>query len=267
MFSKVSRMFDHTPLLAHVQQDLLGGDTVFPTCFQLSISIRQALNQPDVRVPDVARLIEAEPLLAAKLVHMANCVTFNPFGRTVYGIEQAIHRVGFNVTRSLAVSIAVEQLKLLPSMAAYVGLANDAWERSVHIAALLRQLAQLEGQVNPDEALLCGLVSDMGCFYLLYRCTGMPQYGRSIDMVVDLLRQHSHHVGVPLLASLGIPDDIVAAHKPARAPWGSTARHLQSLLLEARRLQALPTPVPESEPRASWLIAAQHHINELRQAL
>lgn len=260
-------MHDHSSLMARVQQDLLNGDTVFPTCFQLSISIRQALDKPDIRIPDVARLIEAEPLLAAKLVHMANCVTFNPFGRTVYGIEQAIHRVGFNATRSLAVSIAVEQLKLLPSMAAYEQLANEAWQRSVHIAALLRQLAKLEGQVNPDEALLCGLVSDMGTFFLLYRCASAPEYTKSLPMVHDLLRQHSHHVCAPLVASLGVSDEVVMALRTARAPWGSPARHLQSLLLEARRLHALPTPTPPDEPRASWLQAAQRHIDELRQSL
>ena len=42
--------------------------------------------------------------------------------------------------------------------------------------------------------------------------------------VVDLLRQHSHHVGVPLLASLGIPDDIVAAHRPARDSTAASPR-------------------------------------------
>lgn len=260
-------MYDHAPLIAHVQHDLLGGDAVFPTCFQLSISIRQALNQPNIRVDDVAKLVEAEPLMSAKLVHMANCVTFNPFGRTVYGVEQAIHRVGFNVARTLAISIAVEQLKMLPSMAAYVGLANDTWDRSVHVAALLRQLAQLEGKVNPDEALLCGVVSEIGVFYLLYRCTGMPAYSNSMDMVVDLLRQHSHNVGVPLLASLGVPEEVVTALKPARAPWGTTSRHLQVLLLEARRLQSLSDPVPAGEPRASWLQAVSHQVNELRNSL
>lgn len=260
-------MFDHSPLMAAVQQDLLGGDAVFPTCFQLSVAIREALNQPNVRISDLARLVEVEPLMASKLIHMANCVTFNPYGRTVYGIEQAIHRVGFNVARSLAVSIAVEQLKMLPSMAPYVGLANATWERSVHVAALLRQLAHLQGQVNPDEALLCGLVSEMGVFYLLHRCTGIPAYGRSMDSVLDLLGQHSHHVGFPLLASLGVPDEIVTALKPARAPWGNTSRHLQILLLEARRLQALPEPIPATEPRATWLQAVNHHINELRNSL
>lgn len=260
-------MFDHSPLMAHVQKDLLAGDMVFPTCFQLSLSIREALDQPDVRVAEIASLVQSEPLMAARLLHMSNCVSFNPFGRTIYNVEQAIHRVGFNVARALAISIAVEQLKLMPSMTPFVALANATWERSVHVAALLRQLAQFEGKVNPDEALICGLVSEMGVFYLLYRCSDLPAYRNDRENVLDLLRQHGQNVGVPLLASLGVPDDIVTALKPARAPWGSTARHLQVLLQEARRLQALPEPVPAEEPRATWLHAVSHQVGELRQAL
>jgi len=260
-------MFDHSPLMASIQQDLLGGDAVFPTCFQLSIAIREALNQPNISIPSVARLVEVEPLMASKLIHMANCVTFNPFGRTVYGIEQAIHRVGFNVARSLAISIAIEQLKMLPSMAPYVGLANSTWGRSVHVAALLRQLAHHEGQVNPDEALLCGLVSEMGVFYLLYHCAGISAYSRNMDKVLDLLNQHSHHIGLPLLASLDVPEEIITALKPERAPCGTPSRHLQMLLLEARRLQSLPDPIPPTEPRATWLQAVNHHVNELRNSL
>jgi HD-like signal output (HDOD) protein len=260
-------MFDHSPLMASIQHDLLGGDVVFPTCFQLSIAIREALNQPDISVASVARRVEAEPLMAAKLVHMANCVTFNPFGRTVYGVEQAIYRVGFNVARSVSIAIAMAQLKMLPCMVPYVGLTNTIWERSVHVAALMRQLAHLEGSATPDEALLCGLVSEMGVFYLLHRCTGIPTYSRSMDHVLDLLSQHSQHVTPPLLAALGVPEEIVTALKPARAPWGTPSRQLQTLLLEARRLQSLPDPIPPTEPRATWLQAVNHQVNELRNSL
>jgi|JI7StandDraft_1071085.scaffolds.fasta_scaffold51200_2 HD-like signal output (HDOD) protein len=260
-------MFDHSPLMGYVQQDLLGGDAVFPTSFQLSLAIKEALNRPDVHVAEVARLLEAEPLVAAKLVHMANCYTFNPLGRTVYGVEQAVKRVGFNVARSVAIAIAVDQIKLMPSMAPYADLAHASWRRSVHVAALLRELARLEATVPPDEAMLCGLVSELGVFYLLLRAASVPAYAHDRERLHDLLRQHSPAVCSPLLASLGVPQDIVVALDTEPAAGDSMAWQLQRLLAESRRLQALPDPAPVNEPRAEWLGDIRLEVDELRRAL
>lgn len=260
-------MHDHSSLISYVEQDLLCGDAVFPTCFRLTLAIREALAQPNLQISSLAKLIECEPLLVSKLVQMANCITFNPFGRTVYGAEQAIQRVGLNATRTLSIAIAVEQLKLYPSMKPYETLADAAWERSVHVAALLRELAKLGGKVSADEAMLCGLVSEMGRFYLLFRAGHVPLYKNDFSLLIDLLQRYSRIVSVPLVASLGVPNDIVHALSPEPAAAGSRARQLQELLTEARRIEALPDPVPVDEPRADWLLAVQQQVAELRNSL
>lgn len=266
-YSPPKTMYDHTALMSHVEQDLLeGGVAVFPTSFQLSLSIRSALNRPNVHVADVARLIEAEPLVAAKLIQLSNSVAFNPLGRTVYGVEQGIARVGFDATRSLAISVAVNQIRSMPSMMAIADITEAAWRRSVHVAALVRELARLEGGASPEQGMLCGLVSELGLFFLVHRAVGLPAYAHDRAMLKDLVRQHAGTVLPSLLGSLGVPHEIVMALHSRPAPPGSEAMHLQAFMREALRLMSLPSPVPATEPRAEWLLSVQARVDEIRHA-
>lgn len=260
-------MYKHTSLLAQVQRDLLGGDPVFPTSMRLAVTIRQMLDKDDVSVSHVARLVSVEPFMAAKIVRMANSVAFNPNGQTVFSVEQALSRIGFNVLRSVALSVAVAQLRATPSMAVFPRLSNASWESSVQLAALARLLAKHKKMANPDEAMMCGLMSEMGTFYLLYLASSNPAYVKNIAAVLDLLHKHGERVGAQFVQALGLPENIVKALTPGELESNAAAQPLRNTLQEARRLLALPTPVPQDEPQAEWLDSVREQLRELQSVL
>jgi HD-like signal output (HDOD) protein len=57
-----------------------------------------------------ARLVQAEPLLAARTVAIANSVTYNRSGNDVTNVRAAVQRVGFRTLGALAASVIVRQL-------------------------------------------------------------------------------------------------------------------------------------------------------------
>ena len=59
----------------------------------------------------IVRVIGSEPMLAGKLLTMANSVALNTSGRKIADLPTAVARVGFNIVRSAALSFAVEQLR------------------------------------------------------------------------------------------------------------------------------------------------------------
>lgn len=259
--------YDHSVLMTLVHRDLLGGDAVFPSSVQLAVSIRQALDQDDVSIDEVTRLANAEPLLAVKLVRMANCVTFNPGGQPIYDVGQAISRVGFNVVRSVSLAIAIIQLKAVPLVAPFMALADEAWKRSVQVAALSRLLARKQRGVNADEAMLCGLVADIGVFYLLPKAGACPDYVANPAMLIDLLKAHGSAVGAQFLATMGLPGNIVQAVGQADLPDIHPANQLRQVLAEAGRMVALPQPWPEEDPQTDWLCSVQDQWCELIQTM
>lgn len=259
-------MIDHQPLLSEIGRELLWGDPVFPTSMQLAVSIRETLERPSSTLAEIARLVALEPLTAAKVHRLANCVTFNPYGQTVYGVDQTVARVGVNVVRSVAISIAITQLKSAPAMAPYLKFADHAWERSICVAVLARLLAKAS-PVIPDEAMLCGLVSDLGVFYLLYRASTWPEYAANHQAMQDLLRTHRIEVGTQLLRVLGMPGNIVNANSRATLDSAHPAHSLRAVVTEACRLARLPDPIPADDPRAEWLQTVRDQVSELRHAL
>lgn len=260
-------LHSHAALMSEVHRDLLGGDAAFPTSVQLAITIRQTLDQDDVGIDEIARLISAEPLLAAKLVRLANCATFNRGGQPIFDVGQAVSRVGFNAVRSVAMALALAQLKSVPLVAPFIPLSDAAWKRSVQVSALSRLLARTQRGVNADEAMLCGLVADIGVFYLLPRAGACPEYVADSSLLNDLLQSHAPSVGVQFLTVMGLPGNIVQAISDAELPDIHPARQLRQVLSEARRLVDLPPPLQEEDPQSEWLLSVQEQLQELTQAL
>lgn len=260
-------MFTHTSVLARVQRELLSDQVVFPTNMRLALAVREALDRDDVRVEHIVKLISVEPLMATRIVRMANSIAYNPNAQTVYAVEQAVQRVGFNSVRALALATCIAQLKSSPALAPFQRLANGLWEDSVQVAALARLLAQSRRDANPDEAMLCGLVSEIGSFYLMFLASAQEGYSKNLMAVLDLLDKHHLRVGAQFLEALDMPTSIVSALRPAVPGTEAPVSVLKQILMEARRLHALPQPVAPDEPYAPWLASAKGAIDELRTIL
>jgi HD-like signal output (HDOD) protein len=57
-----------------------------------------------------AKLIQAEPLLAARVIAMANSVSYNRSGREITDLKQAVSRMGFRTLKSLTMSVLTRQI-------------------------------------------------------------------------------------------------------------------------------------------------------------
>jgi HD-like signal output (HDOD) protein len=97
----------------------LSGEVVFPTYFDAILRLRKILQDPDQSIAEIAAAVSIEPLISAKLLHLANSVAFNPDGREVVDLKSAIMRLGLNAVRSAALSIVMNQLLRARGMADY----------------------------------------------------------------------------------------------------------------------------------------------------
>lgn len=203
-------MYSHHGFLVAVERDLLAGDAQFPTGLKVLTALRQVLDDPDAPVARVTTLVNAEPLVTARLLRLANCATFNPTGLEIFTVEQAVRRVGFNMVRTAATAVAIAQMRALADQPHMQAIADEAWQRSVRLSVLARLLAPGHAGVNADEAGLCALVSDLGTFYLLQRARHYPTYADPSrqDALQDLLDHHAAPITGRLARELGMPSTI-----------------------------------------------------------
>jgi hypothetical protein len=154
--------------------DVERGDLAFPTSARVAMQVQQALNDADCDMATAARLVQAEPLLAARVVSMANSVAFNRSGREVTEVKTAVTRLGFKTVRSLAAALVTRQMAGVAGSDAEQQLAARLWEHTTHVASLAHVLARRVTHVDPDTAMFAGIVHEVGGFYLLSRGNDFP---------------------------------------------------------------------------------------------
>lgn len=203
-----SRM--HFRILEDIAQDL-SGEVNFPTCMDAAIMVRNTLKDPEASLEQVARAVSVEPLIASKLLKMANSVRYNPSGKIISDARAAINRLGFEVVRTTSLAVAMDQMLKSKHLSHFDSMARLTWEHSLSVAAIAQVLARRLGRVNPDEAMLAGMVHDIGIFYLLYRAAEYPEYRDQPDAVLNLVVGWHESIGESLLHVLGLPPHIVEA--------------------------------------------------------
>lgn len=272
----------HFKILEDIARDL-SGDINFPTCMDAAMLIRNTLNSPLVNLQRVVKVVGVEPLISTKLLRLANSAAYNPSGKQFSDLTSAIQRLGLNSVRSVSLAVAMEQMLKSRNLAPYADISRQAWEHSLQVAAIARVLARRLGNVNPDEAMLAGLVHDIGIFYLLYRAAEYQEYKDNHGAIMDLLIGWHEGVGESLIYALGLPEHIAQAiHDHDNAHNLETPCTLRDVLYFANLLAGrdnewlaaagtAPAEIAaQEEARARYqdlLAEAAEDIRELRAAL
>ena len=190
----------------------LAGEVVFPTTFDLVVRLRKVMQDPALTIDQVVAFVSLEPLMSARLISLANSAAYAAPGNTTRSIHDAVYRLGLNNVRSSAMAIAMGQLLRAKEMVGFDDLAQKLWEHSLHAASAAYIVCKhLAPKVNPDDALLAGLVHDLGAFYMLYRATHYEELRQHPDTARLLIMQWHESIGHALLIALGVPEDVADA--------------------------------------------------------
>ncbi len=218
------------------------GDLTFPTNVDATLKLQRALSDPDLHADEAARLVQAEPLLAARTVAIANSVTYNRSGKDVTNVRTAVQRVGFRTLNALTASVIVRQLDSKITHPELRAKADQLWKHSAHVAALSQVIARRVTRVDPDTALFAGIVHEVGGFYLLSRASEFP--GLLDGDPEDWIEHGEMAVGRGVLAKLGVPAPVMEA---IEAMWnGMRALPPETLgdtLMLANDLSPLDSPL------------------------
>lgn len=196
----------------------LAGDVVFPTAFDVVARLRKVLQNPDLPLSRLAEVVEMEPLISGRLIGMANSVAYKRRGLEVRSVKVAVTRLGITLVRSTAMGIAMSQLLRAKDLLPFSDLAQGIWRHSLRTAAAAQIVAERMTNIAPDEALLAGLVHDLGAFYMLYRASQYEELRMRPDTVRYLISEWHESIGHSLLIALGMPHSIADAMRDHDRP-------------------------------------------------
>lgn len=193
------------------------GELAFPASVEASVKLQQALVDPDCHVDIAARLIGADPLLAARTVAIANSVAFNRSGTPISSVRAAVQRLGVRTLQSLVAALIVRQLGSAQPDASLRAKADRLWGHTAHVAALAQVIARRVTHVDPDTALFAGIVHEVGAFYALSRAADFPGLvdgsadGMAGEPPDDWIAHGEAAIGRSVFGALMVPEHVVRA--------------------------------------------------------
>lgn len=233
---------DKNAAFERIAAEVAKGELAFPTSAQVALKVRQALDDPECHIEAAAKLVQAEPVLAARVVAMANSAAFNRSGREITDVKTSVARLGFRTVRSLATALVTRQLAGKPAGPDNQKLAAQLWEHTTHVAALARVLARQVTKQDPDTAMFAGIVHEVGGFYLLSRAAEFP--GLLDGDMAAWIEQGQAVVGRAVLAVLNVPEAVRDALEGFYAGFlAMPPASMTDTLLLAEELAPVPSPL------------------------
>lgn len=238
---------DVKEVLTRLAESAGTGELIFPTTAEMALKVQRILDDPECSVDQLAKLVQADPLLAARVVAIANSVVYNRSGRSVSDIKSAVSRVGFKTLRVLAASVVVRQMEGMARTEAHRQMAIRLWEHTAHVAALAHVIARRVTRQDPDTAFFAGIVHEVGGFFLISRAYEFPGLLDGPDgTLVAWDEGGAAAVGGAVLTRLGVP---AAVQDAIEGLWdGYLAMPPQSLadtLLLADQLAPIESPLSQ----------------------
>lgn len=232
--------------LEKIVAEVGGGEVTFPTHADVAFRVRLALDDPDLHLGKAAQIVQAEPLLAARVVALANSVAFNRGGQPVSDVRNAVARLGIRFVRALATAVVMRQMASGLRSPGHRALSERLWEHTAHVAALANVMAQRFIRPMADMALFAGIVHEVGGFYLISRTDAYPNLFADGSM---LSPEAETTVGRAVLKALAVPEEVMAAVEALWKPRSSVfpPTKLGDVLCLANDLTPILSPLQRSD--------------------
>ena len=171
-------------LIQQIKDDTL----VLPSLPEVCLKVRDVADDANATIPELASIIQQDAALSARVIKVAN----SPLVRTpceVTDLGTAISRLGINFTSNLAMGLAMEQMFQATSDAVDKRM-RKIWSESAEIASICHVLAMHFTKLQPDQAMLGGLIHKIGALPVLAYAennSALLNDGMALDKLIEKL--------------------------------------------------------------------------------
>ena len=189
-------------------QDLESGHLQLPTLPEVALRVRDVVDDENASASQIADIIGQDAALSARLLQVANSPLYR--GRQeIDRLSMVISRLGNKLVRNLVTSQVMKQMFQATNDMVDQRL-RAVWEHSVQVAAIARALAGQTPGVEPDQAMLGGLLHDIGTLPILYRAEERDELLETPGLLDHLIESLHTRIGGAILKHWKFPEALVA---------------------------------------------------------
>jgi len=192
--------------LVHVQKELDHNRLILPSLPDIALKVRQAVNKEDASAQEIANIITTDAVISTRLIQVANSPLYS--GNTeIKSIQLAISRLGNNTILTLVTSLAMRQLFSTQSKALKEHY-KKIWSNSVNVASISSALASFMPHLSADEAMLAGLMHQIGKLPILVLVENLPEFKNHPDRLEKLLEKAHPPIAKMIMKAWHVPEDL-----------------------------------------------------------
>lgn len=200
-------MFDQDVFLNQILDDLHHGRLILSTLPEVALRVNDVVENPKAGIAELSDVIITDAALSAQLVKVANSILYR--GRfPVDSVQVAVSRLGMNIVKNIVSSLLMKQMFRAPSAQLEERL-GTLWRYNVDVAAISHVLAHKLGGVPQNEAMLAGLIHNIGALPIILAAQDWPEL-MADELALDLLiAKKSTQLGVAILEKWDFPGNLI----------------------------------------------------------
>ncbi len=192
--------------LDHVKEELDANRLILPTLPDIALKVRDAVAQGNSSAQQLSEMIVTDASLSARLIQVANSPLYRG-AVEVKTIQMAVTRLGSTTIRTLITSLVMQQM-YTPSTPMLEQYFRDVWEQSVNVSSISRALSSFVPHLSPDEAMLAGLIHQIGKLPILILVENIPEFKDSASRLDKLLDKAHPAIGKIIMDTWDFPEEL-----------------------------------------------------------
>lgn len=193
--------------LEEINRAIDSGALVLPTLPEVALHVQEAIDREDIAINQIAEIIASDSALSAHIIKVANSPIYR--GRVeINSLQMAVGRIGTRQMRSMVISLVIKQM-FQSTTEGLDDYFHKAWASSVAVAAISKTLARQVSGLDPEQAMLAGLIHNLGTLPIVVFAEEHSELvPREIEFST-LVEMLSPSVGARITESWGFPRSLI----------------------------------------------------------
>lgn len=188
--------------------DIKANRITLPALPEVALKARKLLDEESSNTSQISKVISADAVITTRLLRVVNSPLYRSRSE-IEDVRMAVTRLGNANVRSLVTSLAMEQLYQAGMSPPIQKRLKQNWNHSLHVAALSYIIARDYTNLSPDEAMLSGLIHDIGILPILEYIELLPDILANEKALDHLVFKLHTKIGSLILRKWNFPDELV----------------------------------------------------------
>ena len=196
-------------ILQMLETKIKSNQLVLPSMPDVFLQVKKIVDDPSSNIGNIAKIITRDPSLTARILKVANNAMYRG-NDEITNLQLAVSRMGLQLVKTLVTSHAITQMFNQPK-GALKPFFDKLQQHSSEVSANAYAIAKKYSKINPDDALLAGLVHNIG-YLPMARCVeSFPELEKNPSLLIEVMGTVHTKVGKMVLDYWSFPQHIIDA--------------------------------------------------------